>query len=39
VFEPEEKVKQKSDGRCMSFWYKDAIGNVREVFVPPARLP
>jgi hypothetical protein len=37
VFEPDEK--QKSNGRCMSFWYKDAIGSVREVFVPPARLP
>jgi hypothetical protein len=34
-----DDVKQKSDGRCLSFWYKDAIGNVREVFVPPARLP
>jgi len=30
---------QKSSGRCMNFWYKDAIGNVREVYVPPARLP
>jgi hypothetical protein len=39
VFEPDESAKQKSNGRCMSFWYKDAIGNVREVFVPPARLP
>jgi hypothetical protein len=37
VFEPGEK--QKSSGRCMNFWYKDPIGNVREVFVPPARLP
>jgi hypothetical protein len=26
-------------GRCMEFWYKDAAGNVRNVFVPPARLP
>ena len=34
-----DDVKQRSDGRCLSFWYKDAIGNVREVFVPPARLP
>jgi hypothetical protein len=37
VFEPGEK--QKNSGRCLNFWYKDAIGNVREVFVPPARLP
>lgn len=37
VFEPDPK--QKSSGRCMDYWYKDAIGNVREVFVPPARLP
>jgi len=37
VFEPDPK--QKNTGRCMNFWYKDAIGNVREVFVPPARLP
>ncbi len=39
LFEPEGNVKQKNDGRCLNFWYKDAIGNVREVFVPPARLP
>jgi hypothetical protein len=37
VFEPE--ANQKTNGRCMNFWYRDAIGNVREVFVPPARLP
>ena len=37
VFEKDEK--QKSSGRCMNYWYKDALGNVREVFVPPARLP
>ena len=37
VFEPD--ARQKSNGRCMDFWYKDAIGSVREVFVPPARLP
>jgi hypothetical protein len=35
----EEDPKQKSNGRCMNFWYKDTLGNVREVFVPPARLP
>jgi len=39
LFEPGDDVKQKSNGRCMNFWYKDGIGNVREVFVPPARLP
>jgi hypothetical protein len=39
VFEPEGNVKPKADSRCMNFWYKDAIGNVREVFVPSARLP
>jgi hypothetical protein len=37
VFEPDPK--QKNNGRCMNFWYKDAVGNVREIFVPPARLP
>ena len=35
----ESDAGQKTSGRCMNFWYKDAIGNVREVFVPPARLP
>jgi hypothetical protein len=39
VFEPEENLGQKSNGRCLNFWYKDVIGNVREVFIPPARLP
>ena len=39
LFETVDNVKQKGNGRCMNFWYKDAIGNVREVFVPPARLP
>jgi hypothetical protein len=38
VFEPQEN-KPKDNGRCMNFWYKDAVGSVREVFVPPARLP
>jgi hypothetical protein len=37
IFEPE--ANQKNSSHCMNFWYKDAIGNVREVFVPPARLP
>ena len=37
LFEPDEKVK--NNGRCLDFWYKDAIGSVREVFIPPARLP
>ena len=37
VFEPD--AGQKSSGRCMNFWYKDAAGNVRGVYVPPARLP
>ncbi|HEY3840648.1 MAG TPA: hypothetical protein VGL72_28950 [Bryobacteraceae bacterium] len=35
----EEDPKQKNEGRCLNFWYKDTLGNVREVFVPPARLP
>ena len=39
VYEPEENTKQKTDGRCLEFWYKDAVGSVREVFIPPARLP
>ena len=37
VFEPDPA--QKSSGRCLNFWYKDAIGSVRQVFIPPARLP
>jgi hypothetical protein len=37
VFEPE--AQQKNQGRCLNFWYKDVGGSVREVFVPPARLP
>lgn len=35
----EADANAKSDGRCLDFWYKDATGSVREVFVPPARLP
>lgn len=38
ILEPGD-TKEKYGARCMNFWYKDAIGNVREVFVPPARLP
>jgi hypothetical protein len=36
LFEPDA---QKSDGRCLNFWYKDRVGAVREVFVPQSRLP
>ena len=39
LFEPDESPGQKKDGKCLNFWYKDATGAVREVFVPPARLP
>lgn len=35
VYEP----GQNTGGRCLDFWYKDHIGAVREVYVPPARLP
>lgn len=35
VYEP----GQNTGGRCLDFWYKDQIGAVREVYVPPARLP
>ena len=38
VMEPTEDLK-KNGARCMNYWYKDANGNVREVFVPPSRLP
>jgi len=38
VFEKDEQ-QNKNNGRCMNYWYKDALGRVREVYVPPARLP
>ena len=39
IMEPAEDPKQKPVVRCMDFWYKDASGNVREIYVPPSRLP
>jgi hypothetical protein len=37
VFEKDDQ--QKSNGRCLNYWYKDALGSVQRVFVPSARLP